>query len=429
MPRHPSIKILTFLTPQSNPRVAKESQVFLDNGYTVEIVTSAFPGPQPIPVQTGKGCAVRKLNHGTPLGALWRNRFFKKVAGLWPGGLRHQIRGYGTLFIDLYQYLKTLQEDAFPILHLEPALLAGEATGILPRSAVDFEDWYSEDVKPIDGSSQVAEALRRAEGAALQRAAACWCPSQAMAQALAGRYGGEEPLVIRNTFPRQNREQLDGRWVDRPGMASWADGNHPTAERPKNAPISFHWFSQTIGPGRGLESVLQALAGVEGNWEFHLRGGIGNYKTWLERFSPEAIKPRLHVHPLVGPQELPSRIAEHDIGLACEQNTPLPRDVTISNKLFQYLQGGLAVVASDTSGQREAACYAAGALLLYPAGDVAQLQALLQNLVKDRRHLRGMRRAAWQAGEKLCWENESPRLVETVQAAMEKLRQTKPRKA
>jgi len=198
--------------------------------------------------------------------------------------------------------------------------------------------------------------------------------------------------------------------------------NDPTAERSEDLPVSIHWFSQTIGPGRGLESVFEALDGLQGNWQLHLRGGVWKYGPWLERVCPSAVRARLTVHVLVGPEELPSRIAEHDIGLACEQKTPASRDLTITNKVFQYLQAGLAIVASETAGQKEAAGSAPGAMRLYPAEDIGQLRGTLQALVTDRKQLRLMRQAAWEAEEKLCWENEAPPLVEVVRAATGKLR-------
>ncbi|MFN7860877.1 MAG: glycosyltransferase, partial [Pseudanabaena sp.] len=51
--------------------------------------------------------------------------------------------------------------------------------------------------------------------------------------------------------------------------------------------------------------------------------------------------------------ELLSRIAEHDIGLALEIPYCFNKQFTISNKLFQYLQAGLAIIATNTEGQSE----------------------------------------------------------------------------
>ena len=403
----------------------KDAEALTRAGFDVEIVTSTLPAPPTIPMRDPTFCLVRRLNQRNRYWALWRHRILQKTTQLWPKAIRRQIGSYGSLFYDLYRYLKTARKADFFILHLEPALLAGQAAGILSDAAVDFEDWYSEDLMPGSRAPELTQALQEAEGAALRTAAACWCTSKAMAMGLAGRYGTRQPLVIRNTFPRRYREQIDGQWKDRPGMAKQIKRNDPTAERPKEAPVSIHWFSQTIGPGRGLESVFEACADLEGNWELHLRGGLWKYGPWLEKACPPAVRARLKVHKLVEPEELASRIAEHDIGLACEQRTPASRDLTITNKVFQYLQCGLAVVASETAGQKEAADSAPGAMRLYPAGDAGSLRGLLQALAGDRRQLTAMRRAAWEAGEKLCWENEAPPLVEAVREATEKIRQTK----
>ena len=93
------------------------------------------------------------------------------------------------------------------------------------------------------------------------------------------------------------------------------------------------------------------------------------FENWLAHRVPEAWRGRIMVHGLVSYSELLSRITEHDIGFAGE--TPLIRnkDLTVSNKILQYLLGGLAVVASDTSGQREVARGAPGGVFLYPSRD------------------------------------------------------------
>jgi glycosyltransferase involved in cell wall biosynthesis len=421
----PRVQILSHLEPSNNPRVPKDAEALSLAGFDVEIVTSVLPVPQAIPKRDPLFCRVRLLNQRNRPWALWRHRILQKTSQLWPRAIRPQIQGYGSLFYDLYRHLKTAKEADFTILHLEPALLAGHAAGHLPKAAVDFEDWYSEDLLPGSRTPKLTQVLQDAERAALRSARACWCTSKAMATALAGRYGTSQPLVIRNTFPRRCRQQIDGQWKDRPKMAPWLKRNDPTEERPEDLPVAIHWFSQTIGPGRGLESVFEALAGLEGNWELHLRGGLWKYGPWLEQACPNAVRQRTKIHRLVGPDELPSRIAEHDIGLACEQKTPASRNLTITNKVFQYLQSGLAVVASDTAGQKEAADSAPGAMRLYPAGDVNQLRGILLGLISDRSQLTAMRRAAWEAGEKLCWETEAPLLVEAVREVMAPIGQTR----
>lgn len=419
-----SVLLLTCNHPTSNPRVVKEANALAEAGFQVEVATSALPGGRSTVVPEPKTWRLTYLNQRLALVAIWRHRILKKTARFWPVSLRPPLASYGSLFWDLYQYAKENRDSQILSLHLEPALLAGQAAGLISDGVVDFEDWYSEDLLPESRSPALNEALRKAERAALHEAVCCWCPSQAMASALAKRYRSKEPLVIRNTFPRRTLK-TDGLWKDRPEMVRWMPRNDPTAARPKEAPVSIHWFSQTIGPGRGLETLFQALEGLEGNWELHLRGNLKGYEQWLERVCPTGVKGRLKVHTLVENGELPSRIAEHDIGFAGEPKEPPNKNFTISNKFFQYLQAGLAVVASDTAGQCEAAASSDGAAILYPSGNEQNLRKAVQRLVKNRDELAKMQLVAWEAGERLCWENESPPLVEVVRKAMGKVKQTR----
>jgi len=278
------------------------------------------------------------------------------------------------------------------------------------RVGVDMEDWFSEDLLPEARRTRPIRLLKQLEKNLLCHGVHSTCTSEAMADALVKAYGCRRPTVIRNVFPREDREALDGKWKDRPGMAKWIPRNDPRAARPKEAPVSIHWFSQTIGPGRGLETLFQALDGQEGNWELHLRGNLKGYEQWLERACPVGVRKKLKVHGLVENEELLSRIAEHDIGYAGELRDPISRNLTITNKFFQYLQAGLAVLASDTAGQVEAASEAKGAVWVFRGGERMSLSEKLRGLLWNRGTLQNTRQIAWQAGARFTWENEAQRM-------------------
>ena len=115
-------------------------------------------------------------------------------------------------------------------------------------------------------------------------------------------------------------------------------------------------FSQTLGPGRGLEDLIAALPLVKRDAEIHLRGNpVSGFENWLAHRLPEDWRNRIVVYPLVTNAELLSRIAEHDVGFAGEPSLIRSRDLTVTNKILYYLLAGLAVLASDTTGQREVA--------------------------------------------------------------------------
>jgi hypothetical protein len=301
------------------------------------------------------------------------------------------------------------------IAHSEAGMWAAEQLRKEGRGVgVDMEDWFSEDLLPEARRARPIRLLKELEKNLLCHGVHSTCTSEAMADALVEAYGCRRPTVIRNVFPLKDRETIDRKWKDRPGMARWMSCNDPQAARPKEAPVSIHWFSQTVGPGRGLEALFQALDGLEGNWELHLRGNLKGYEGWLERVCPTSVKGKMKVHGLVQNEELPSRIAEHDIGFAGELGEPPSRNLTITNKFFQYLQAGLAAVASETAGQQEAAKSAPRAVVLFASGDSLSLREKLREFLTDNDGMNRARSSAWQSGLKMSWENESARLLGSI---------------
>lgn len=287
------------------------------------------------------------------------------------------------------------------------------------KVGVDMEDWFSEDLMPEARRRRPIRLLKNLERNLLCHGVHSTCTSEAMADALVNSYGCRRPTVIRNVFPRKEREELDGKWKDRPGMARWMTSNDPKVARPKEAPVSIHWFSQTIGPGRGLEELFVALEGLGGGWELHLRGNLKGYEKWLNEVCPSGVAEKTRIHSPVSNEELPSRIAEHDIGFCGEPISPPNKNLTISNKFFQYMQAGLVVVASNTTGQREAASEAGGGVVLYSSGDADKLERILNSLIGKSGDMAERRWQAWNAGARLCWENEQTKLVETINETIE----------
>lgn len=272
------------------------------------------------------------------------------------------------------------------------------------RVGVDFEDWFSEDLLPNDRRGRPVAALRQLETFALRHARYRLAASRAMALEL-GRFASvEPPVAVYNAFP----------WSDRAAPAPPSvDRRHP--KRP-----SLHWFSQSIGPGRGLETLFAALAHLRHDAEVHLRGNLRSpHAAWLHAQVPEGWRERVFVHPTVHPSELLARIGSHDIGLSLESPAIRSRDLTVTNKLLHYLLAGLAVVASATQGQREIAALAGGAVALVPPGDAPALAAAIDRWLAFPEHLKTAQRAALKATEQtLCWEKQREPLLDEAALAL-----------
>jgi glycosyltransferase involved in cell wall biosynthesis len=399
----------------SNPRVFKEAEALADNGFEVEVLGSgASLAYRPRDEKLASGKKWKFSGLGSEWSAVEKNL---SRAQRYCGNQAHRWLGWenswqlGPMAELLWKEGKKRSTDLY-IAHSEAGMWAAEQLRKEgKRVGVDMEDWFSEDLLPEARRARPIRLLKKLEKNLLCHGVHSTCTSEAMADALVEAYGCRRPTVIRNVFPREDREALDGKWKDRPGMARWMPSNDPKAARPKEAPVSIHWFSQSIGPGRGLETLFGALVSLQGNWEVHLRGNLKGYEKWLESACPVSVQAKLKVHELVDNNELLSRIAEHDIAFAGELSEPPSRNLTITNKFFQYLQAGLAVIASDTAGQTEAAKETGGAVFVVPSNKPDGLKAILAELLNSPELLRAQKQQSWIAADRLNWEKESRKLV------------------
>ena len=225
-----------------------------------------------------------------------------------------------------------------------------------------------------------------------------------MAAAMRQAYGGQLPEVVYNVFPWSERNSIDNRTLDR------VDKTMP----------SLHWVSKVIGPGRGLELLFEALKSVITPVGVHLRGSHnGQIAATLHSQFPTVQGHRLFLHQPVPAKELLSRISEHDIGLALELSQPPSRDLTITYKFFHYLLGGLAVVATDTTGQTEIADSIPDAVSIASQANPKDLAITITGLVSNKRRLVAAKAAALAVAEtRFSWEQQLPHLVQSVERAL-----------
>ena len=272
------------------------------------------------------------------------------------------------------------------------------------RVGVDLEDWFSEDL-PLDARKvRPVRLLRKLEKNLLTLGRHSTCTSRAMSDALVSEFGCPRPAVIYNAFPWSDRNQLDGKCKDRQDLRI----------------PSIHWFSQTLGHDRGLKDLVAALPLLKHEAEIHLRGkAASGFERWLAQRTPEAWRGRIKVHGLVSNAELLSRIAEHDIGFAGETPSIRSRDLTVTNKILYYVLAGLAVVASETAGQKEVAEQVPDGVFLYPSGNAAELAARLDVLLGFSEVVRQAKINVLAAAERIfCWERQEEKLLGSIERAM-----------
>ncbi|MCX6936327.1 MAG: glycosyltransferase [Verrucomicrobia bacterium] len=401
------ILILTNSPLCRNPRVVKEATTLGSAGYDVTVlgISNHFPSiaidRDLVARSPFRHLSVDMLGRKSPPPhrlAVWLRRLQHRAArelchrldwqlasALGPAGplLRAALRHPADLII---------AHNEIPHWCVSRLIAAGR------RVAADIEDWHSEDLLPHERSGRPLRLLRAGERYLLHHAAYTTTTSHALADALHARYGGRRPEVITNSFPLG------------PFLA------HPSPPLPP----SFFWFSQTTGPGRGLELFLAAWSGTTQPSRLVLLGETRlGYRQRLLESLPESFRARVTFLPLVPPDQLPALIARHDIGLALEKDFIVNRDLTITNKILQYLNAGLAVVASNTQGQREVLTRGPEAGLLVSLHETTALTTQLDALLADPARLARRRLAARQLAEQLfCWEKEAPRLLALVETTL-----------
>jgi glycosyltransferase involved in cell wall biosynthesis len=119
-------------------------------------------------------------------------------------------------------------------------------------------------------------------------------------------------------------------------------------------PVRLVWFSQTLGLNRGIKEFFTAINHLDTkSFELHLRGSHKpNIKNELLKTIDMKWHSRIFFYPQCAPGDLGDWLKQFDIGLALEIKENLNKDICISNKIFQYISAGLAVIATNTQGQK-----------------------------------------------------------------------------
>jgi glycosyltransferase involved in cell wall biosynthesis len=271
------------------------------------------------------------------------------------------------------------------------------------RYAFDAEDFHLGDLPDAAPHALDKRIIRTIEGRYLPHAAFVTAASPMIAEAYADTYRILLPTTIHNVFPLQN--------------APLAPTSNGTAEPGP----SIYWFSQTIGPGRGLETALEAIARAESHPHLYLRGEAEC--SYVEKLRVSALKAgiadRLHILPLAAPDELERLGAAYDVGLVSELGATRNRQIALTNKLFSYLLSGMPVVASGIPAHRRLAPSLGSAITLFPVGDASALAAAIDAMLLHPQRLAAARAHAWHlAQERFHWEAEAPLLLAEVEAAL-----------
>jgi glycosyltransferase involved in cell wall biosynthesis len=215
--------------------------------------------------------------------------------------------------------------------------------------------------------------------------------SKGIAEAYRDKYGIKMPQVILNVFPLE-------------ALPVRAPGN----------PVRFYWYSQVIGPNRGIELLLQAAKRVTLPFEIHLRGKLSSeeYRNQLkEQCGNSGLWERVFLHEPILAARLISDGNQFDVGLALESNVSVNRNICVTNKVFSYLMSRLFIIGTDTYGQKDIFNHFAGAVRVCRMNDPADLAEAMRSCIAGEISLLEGKRAAGRAVEQsFNWDLEAAKL-------------------
>ena len=385
-----------------NPRVLKEALTLSKFGYDVSVVTSGYSKHffqsdlSLIENHSIKMVYVSDLSKKDLHS--FSDRVLKKVGTLLVKYLNIETAlalGYG-----LFRYYETckLVNANLYICHQELGTYIGNKLCRLNyKVAFDIEDWYSKDLLQKAQKERPLKLLQKAESTALKNGIFCSTTSNILAKKLANTYSCELPHTIYNVFESQNKLTKE--------------------QKEYFNPLKLFWFSQTIGPGRGLEQFLNLSKSFKSTLELHLLGNIDiSYREHLKLLMPK--QHHLYFHGIVNEQKLAEKIASFDVGLALELTVPVSRNYTITNKFFQYIQSGLPVIVSETEGQNEVFDRFKPGFKL-SQNPTNKETSELENWLSNPIELQSARKRAIEAAHFYNWEKESKKFIHLVKRALD----------
>lgn len=396
----------------TNPRLVKEAHALFGAGYDVQVVSGRY---LPWGVDNDKLIADPQwANRTVPFGRQEvatgthiRQKAVQNFASLvFKLGFHHTYLAETALTPvtrDLVRATCMLPRADLYIAHYLPALAAVSKAASMHNSkfAFDAEDFHFGELPELPQHQHAKALIRRIEQVYLPGAAYVTAASPMIAGAYAETYGIQLPTTILNVFPRKNA---------------------PDAPTPRGTAFpgpSLYWFSQTIGPGRGLETAIEALGRSRLGPHLYLRGtpAAGYQKVLQKLAASHNVAGQLHFLEPVVPDMLERAAANYDIGFVGELPDTKNRAIALTNKLFSYWTSGLPTLVSDIPAHMPLARKHHEFIRSF--SDPASLVAMLDDWLSEPSQLASARKAAFLAAKDFYnWDREKHGLLKLVNQAL-----------
>jgi glycosyltransferase involved in cell wall biosynthesis len=399
-----------------NPRVLKEADTLSAAGHAVVVVTvnnsdrqAAFDEElmrqRKWILRTVNFRKERKAERGNWLYLSLKQRLFLFASALGFGGGIAE-RAAEKAFDPLLALASGEKADLY-IAHHAEALGIGyrAARGNGVRFAFDAEDFHTgmNETATVSLQDKLVEYLERKY---LPRAVYITAASRGIGDAYRKKYGVSPPGTILNVFPFEE-------------LPAAAPGD----------PVRFYWYSQVIGPNRGIELLLEAASRISQPssrinppFEIHLRGSLysDEYRDQLKaKYEATGVWANVYLHEPILAERLIADANRFDVGLALESDISVNRNICVTNKVFSYLMSRLVIIGTDTEGQKEIFAQFPRASRICAMDNPDALAAAMEYYIiyKDRL-VEGKKAADAAVRDTFSWELESKKLLKYIEEAL-----------
>lgn len=211
----------------------------------------------------------------------------------------------------------------------------------------------------------------------------------------------KRPLVIRNMAHKWN---VDARLCRE--IRKEITGAESTEQK-----RTLFLYCGTICEGRGIETAIKILT-YDDNYMLLILGNAMS-KTYLEKLIDKAnelgVESRLRYHKAVPYHQMWKYIGACDIGLILSPGSSKSYFLSLPNKLFEYIQANVPILASDFPEMARIINKYEVGLTCQPNEEATIKEALDKMLITDKWKI--FRKNTFIAKKKLCWEIEKKRLM------------------
>lgn len=260
----------------------------------------------------------------------------------------------------------------------------------------DSHELYTHRNKPVKSTKLYRYLTERFEKKHIRRANKVITVSESIADYLRDKYSIDRPAVIMNA-PSKTMEFEGGKSL------------RDELNIPDNLKLAIYCGGITFN--RGLEKLIESLTLLPDVYLVMMGYGAPDFLHKLQNIANKhKVNERFSFYGPVQPHEVTSYTSSADVGVAPIQNACLSYYFCAPNKVFEYIIGGIPVVASDFPDLSKIVMENEIGFVFDPE-DIQSIANSINNVFEEEDRYEKMKQNTVEAKLKYNWENEEQKLL------------------